>query len=256
MCASTSWTTARPPSSASTTRPRPSTKPRPALPAPSSTRPDSKPATASALAATGVNGTDSDVDRSIARPKRETAHELRGSNRRGFVDIKEAARPSRHSLPDAEFRPANRTAAAATPAATPDNVERTNSIARREIARVEAVQQRADQRAASRDSSTTAADGKAFVADSKAFAADNKNFMSDNKSLFSENVSRLNKVWVSQETNRLKTGGEDAKMYAGVKYERKQTGPFEGKLVSQGTIISIDGEDYVEYRVLTKPSFF
>ncbi|KAG7402617.1 hypothetical protein Forpe1208_v017085 [Fusarium oxysporum f. sp. rapae] len=40
---------------------------------------------------------------------------------------------------------------------------------------------------------------------------------------------------------------------AGVKYERKTQGPFTGKLVSQGTIISIDGKDYVEYRVLKKP---
>jgi hypothetical protein len=49
---------------------------------------------------------------------------------------------------------------------------------------------------------------------------------------------------------------EDSKMYAGTRYERKQTGPFAGKLVSNGAIINIDGEDYVEYRVLTKPSFF
>ncbi|KAI0017781.1 hypothetical protein F4780DRAFT_574330 [Xylariomycetidae sp. FL0641] len=48
----------------------------------------------------------------------------------------------------------------------------------------------------------------------------------------------------------------DAKYANGVKYERKPGGPFAGKLVSNGTIISIDGEDYVEYRVLTKPSFF
>jgi len=63
-------------------------------------------------------------------------------------------------------------------------------------------------------------------------------------------------VWQDQESNRIKAGAEDAKMYMGIKYERKQNGPFVGKLVSQGTIISIDGEDYVEYRVLTKPTFF
>lgn len=37
-----------------------------------------------------------------------------------------------------------------------------------------------------------------------------------------------------------------------VKYERKADGPFAGKLVSSGTIITIDGEDYVEYKVLAK----
>ncbi|POR36181.1 Uncharacterized protein TPAR_03624 [Tolypocladium paradoxum] len=69
-------------------------------------------------------------------------------------------------------------------------------------------------------------------------------------------MQRLNKVWARQESLRMKAASEDAKMYDGVKYERKSTGPFMGKLVSQGTIINIDGEDYVEYRVLTKPSFF
>ncbi|KAK3934104.1 hypothetical protein QBC46DRAFT_400654, partial [Diplogelasinospora grovesii] len=78
---------------------------------------------------------------------------------------------------------------------------------------------------------------------------------SSNKTQFQDNIQRLTKVWAAQEANRLKASGgtEDAKVYMGVKYERKQKGPFQGKLVSQGTIISIDGEDYVEYRILTKP---
>lgn len=49
---------------------------------------------------------------------------------------------------------------------------------------------------------------------------------------------------------------ENYKEYNGVRYERKQTGPFGGKLASNGTLINIDGEDYVEYRVLTKVAFF
>lgn len=72
---------------------------------------------------------------------------------------------------------------------------------------------------------------------------------------FRENIGRLNNVWSAQEAHRIRTGNEDAKIHMGVKYERKQNGPFAGKLVSQGAIISIDGEDYVEYRVLTKPTF-
>ncbi|KAF9765113.1 hypothetical protein IL306_002654 [Fusarium sp. DS 682] len=71
-----------------------------------------------------------------------------------------------------------------------------------------------------------------------------------------EDMQRLDKVWAQQESLRLRTNAEDAKMYAGVNYDRKTHGPFTGKLVSQGTIINIDGEDYVEYRVFTKPSFF
>ncbi|KAJ9138679.1 tRNA splicing endonuclease subunit [Pleurostoma richardsiae] len=153
-------------------------------------------------------------------------HELRHSRRSETA----AAKPARHSLPDtAELRAANRPSSV-------DAIERANHIARREIARVEAIQARNDQREASRDVASTRT--------------------GDNKILFQDHLSRLNKVWVSQEANRLKAGAEDAKIYMGIKYERKRNGPFEGKLVSQGTIISIDGEDYVEYRVLTKPSFF
>jgi hypothetical protein len=51
-------------------------------------------------------------------------------------------------------------------------------------------------------------------------------------------------------------GTDDSKLYGGIKYERKLSGPFQGRFVSQGSIITIDGDDYVEYRVLTKPSFF
>ncbi|KAL5611986.1 hypothetical protein BROUX41_000451 [Berkeleyomyces rouxiae] len=49
---------------------------------------------------------------------------------------------------------------------------------------------------------------------------------------------------------------DDAIIYGGVKYEKKKAGPFKDRHVSQGNIISINGEDYVEYRVLTKPTFF
>jgi hypothetical protein len=45
-------------------------------------------------------------------------------------------------------------------------------------------------------------------------------------------------------------------VYGGIKYERKSSGPFPGHFVRQGTIFTIDGDDYVEYRILMKPSFF
>jgi len=84
------------------------------------------------------------------------------------------------------------------------------------------------------------------------------------------NLKKLNKVWVAQQ--RVGSGSisnsnmitapataplvvEEIKYHNGIKYERKQAGPFQGKLVSAAQILSIDGEDYVEYRVLTKPSF-
>jgi hypothetical protein len=160
----------------------------------------------------------------------------------------------RHPLPDVEFGAANRTPPGPSNAA----LERTNTLARREIARLEAAQARADMRAASRESSigpvAAAAAAAAAGLTNTIIPANNGNPNSNGH--FQDNVSRLNKVWEAQEANRIRAGGEDAKIYMGVKYQRKQNGPFQGKLVSQGMIITIDGEDYVEYRVLTKPTFF
>ncbi|PNY27011.1 Uncharacterized protein TCAP_03062 [Tolypocladium capitatum] len=65
----------------------------------------------------------------------------------------------------------------------------------------------------------------------------------------SEQMQRLNRVWARQATLHIKPGAEDAKSYDGIKYERKSNGPFMGKLVSQGTIVNIDGQDYIEYPV-------
>ncbi|KAH6679268.1 hypothetical protein B0J14DRAFT_614523 [Halenospora varia] len=83
------------------------------------------------------------------------------------------------------------------------------------------------------------------------------------------NLKKLNKVWVAQKnathsqsasSNGGTVGGpppvsDEIKYHNGIKYERKQNGPFAGKLVGPPQILSIDGEDYVEYRILTKPSF-
>lgn len=141
-----------------------------------------------------------------------------------------------------------------------DGMERTNALARREIARVEAAQGRADRHALHRErAAALVADAAAAAAAAVVASAPSPSAVSTNgRPRFheSEDMQRLNKVWARQETLRLKAGAEDAKMYDGIKYERKTNGPFMGKLVSQGTIINIDGEDYVEYRVLTKPSFF
>ncbi|KND87772.1 hypothetical protein TOPH_07529 [Tolypocladium ophioglossoides CBS 100239] len=60
----------------------------------------------------------------------------------------------------------------------------------------------------------------------------------------------------SEKMQRLNRGGCARRLSASSLYERKANGPFMGKLVSKGTIVNIDGEDYVEYRVLTKQSSF
>ncbi|OAA63229.1 hypothetical protein LEL_10694 [Akanthomyces lecanii RCEF 1005] len=71
-----------------------------------------------------------------------------------------------------------------------------------------------------------------------------------------KNLKPPNHAGARQRRFRMPIGSsDDAKIYDGFKYERKTTGLFPGSLVSQGTIIAIDSEDFVEYRVLTKPSF-
>lgn len=189
-------------------------------------------------------------------------HELRQS-RRG-----ESRTTPRQSFNENDMRQTSRAYAAEQEPSRPDSramnrvhssdgMERTNALARREIARVEAAQGRADrhalhrERAAALVADAAAAAAAAVVASAPSPATNGRPPFHE-----SEDMQRLNKVWARQESLRLKAGAEDAKMYDGVKYERKTNGPFIGKLVSQGTIINIDGEDYVEYRVLTKPSFF
>ena len=78
-----------------------------------------------------------------------------------------------------------------------------------------------------------------------------------------KNISQLNRIWEAQqsatspqaEASPPPPASEEVKYHHGIKYEKKQTGFFQGKLVSAAQILTIDGEDYVEYRVLTKPAF-
>ncbi|CAM1509965.1 Fc.00g003000.m01.CDS01 [Cosmosporella sp. VM-42] len=185
------------------------------------------------------------VDTTATRP-----HELRQSRR---VESR-SERPLRQAPPaEAEPRPVvnnNR-------GQGPDPLQRTGALARREIERAEAAQGRADRLADNRERAAAAArNAAAAAADAAAAAAPAPATNGRARFHESEEMQRLNKVWARQESLRMKNGAEDAKIYGGIKYERKANGPFMGKLVSQGTIISIDGEDFVEYRVLTKPSFF
>ncbi|KAI2625513.1 hypothetical protein GGS21DRAFT_305414 [Xylaria nigripes] len=159
-------------------------------------------------------------------------HELR-HHRRDMMPRNEPPVP-RHALPEPEIRHHPRPQSI-------DPVDRVQGLASREVARMEAVQMRHDRQHQSRYS--MGAPGVMEPVD-------------HHRHHFQENRDRMQKIWASQEQNRIRAGVEDAKIHMGVKYERKQNGPFAGKLVSQGAILTIDGEDYVEYRVLTKPSFF
>ncbi|KID81064.1 hypothetical protein MGU_11549 [Metarhizium guizhouense ARSEF 977] len=141
-------------------------------------------------------------------------------------------------------------------------MERSTAVVRREIARVEAAQNRPDYHIAHRERTVAAAAvdaaNAAAVAPSAASRMSLEHHHSTNGRISfhtSEDMQRMNRVWARQETLHM-SSSDRVKMYDGDKYERKVTGPFMGKLVSQGRIINIDGDDYIEYRVLTKPSFF
>ncbi|KAG6036467.1 hypothetical protein E4U40_000837 [Claviceps sp. LM458 group G5] len=206
----------------------------------------------------------------ITSPQRESnhfngrvsyhGHELRHSRR-------PEPRPIRTSMSDNDFRP--------------NAPERTTAlIARRDFSRAEAAQVRPDFHAVHRDRATAAAAATVTGTGTDTGTASasipvehhhhhhngdggarSSHHVRESEDMQRLNLNMNNKVWARQETMCTPTKGsstcpDEAKTYDGVKYERKSTGPFVGKLVSQGTIINIDGEDYVEYRVLTKPSFF
>ncbi|KAI1279664.1 hypothetical protein F5Y07DRAFT_387328 [Xylaria sp. FL0933] len=166
-------------------------------------------------------------------PPNAGGHELRNQRR----DVMPRAEPppmARHPLPDPSVQHFARPASI-------DPVDRVQGLASREVARMEAIQMRQDRQHQNR----------APVGNGPPIEP-----VDHHRHHFQENRDRMQRIWASQEQNRIRAGIEDAKTYSGVRYERKQNGPFAGKLVSSGNIITIDGEDYVEYRVLTKPTFF
>lgn len=139
---------------------------------------------------------------------------------------------------------------------------RFSSMSEREISRGEAHQTRLGRHAATRERAAlaAAAEAEAEVANATANAAASSSRDSTEHGASrlgaSAQIARLNGSWARREAQRLRSGADDAKVYDGIKYEWRTAGPFVGKLVSHGTLINIDGEDYVEYRILTKPSFF
>ncbi|KAL2116901.1 hypothetical protein VTJ04DRAFT_9069 [Mycothermus thermophilus] len=226
----------------------------------------------------GTNGHDSSARSAAAEEPRQSRRSDLGQRAAA------AAAAGRHPLPDVSFRAANRTPSGGP---NPEQRERAQQLADRAITRLEAAQARADARAASRETSLAPAGTNSPPASAGINGTSNgyhhyyphnqhhhhaRNGSGGNGHTngsyaptsngtgplahFQENVERLNRVWESQEANRIRAGTEDAKIHMGIKYQRKQSGPFQGKLVSQGVILTIDGEDYVEYRVLTKPTFF
>ncbi|KOS22082.1 hypothetical protein ESCO_001718 [Escovopsis weberi] len=209
------------------------------------------------------NANEDDSNMNLRQTRRNEKRKRRFSQtqQRSLANVADTAKPrgakDDNRVQSSESRSSSRTHA--------ESLEKANALARKEIARVEAAQGRIDRHAYQRErAAVMAADAAAAAAVTAAAAAATSSpsppvFMANGRASSlheSEGMQRLNKVWAAQESIRMKAGSEDAKIYDGIKYERKANGPFVGKLVSQGTIINIDGEDYVEYRVLTKPSFF
>lgn len=171
----------------------------------------------------------------------------------------QAQGPSRMSR--AEARPEARTRRSTGGLDTPPigrgpGRERTTALAQREISRAEATQRRADIYAAHRERATAVAVQEANAVAAAVSSAPRVNGTTTPSFASSGDIERLNSVWARQESLRTRASAEDAKVYDGRKYERKSNGPFVGKLTSQGSLISIDGEDYIEYRVLMKPTFY
>ncbi|KAI0161484.1 hypothetical protein GGR57DRAFT_359861 [Xylariaceae sp. FL1272] len=192
-----------------------------------------QPVTASMMSRSATMIERDDGPEQLHTPTSAGGHELR-HNRREVREVmpRNELPGSRHPLPD----PAH----LARPASI-DPVERVQTLATREVSRLEAVQMRNDRHNQSR-----------FP-----MPAPNPNAEAEmQRQRFQDDRERMQKVWASQEQNRFRPGVEETKVHMGVKYERKSNGPWKGKLVSQGSILTIDGEDYVEYRVLTKPTFF
>ncbi|KAK0385918.1 hypothetical protein NLU13_7093 [Sarocladium strictum] len=152
-------------------------------------------------------------------------------------------------------------------------MQRANALAEHELAKAEAAQSRTNRYALNRERAAAAAAEETAHAAAAAVAAtaaasgmpapppptaqQMQAAAGRPRFSMSESAQRLNNVWASQEASRVRaTGDDNVRMYDGVKFERKEMGPFIGKLTSPGTLIQIDGEDFVEYRVLTRPSFY
>lgn len=122
-------------------------------------------------------------------------------------------------------------------------VEKIRARAQCELARVESVQARAEEYASKRHQLSMAA---------SAVQVSSNDPVLPNKSDSACRPSR------SKEQPRRRCDGAAAshvKRRDGIQYEQQATGPFGGMLASRGTIVNIDGENYVECSILTKLRF-
>ncbi|KAH6883870.1 hypothetical protein B0T10DRAFT_372037, partial [Thelonectria olida] len=188
---------------------------------------------------------------------KQSAKSINQSPRPGFRGHERRRRSRRVGARTAESRslrqsPKVKLPPPVNPIQTADTFGKINSPSHCEIAQIEAAQVRANRHALYRECAAASAAAAA------AAAAAAITPVTKGRAQFHtpEEMQRLNRIWPRQDSIRLEAGAEDAKNYGGIRYERKSNGPFIGKFVSQGTILNIDDEDYIEYRILTKPSFY
>ncbi|KAM6508300.1 hypothetical protein FALCPG4_018174 [Fusarium falciforme] len=124
-------------------------------------------------------------------------------------------------------KPIRKPCSKATSKRAPRTIARIKDLAGVEIARVEDAQERADRHAKWREHAN-------------ALAAS------------TQKLDQAQYPHIAAARLWSKTTADSTKSHGGIKYERKFKGPFTGKLVSQGILIDIDGEEHVEYRVLAK----
>ena len=202
------------------------------------------------------------VDLAEHQPSSPTVPELRQSSRTG---LRRESRTARHEHEGAQTRRRQ--------IHGDEAIDRSVTLAQQELDKVELSQARSNRHALNRERAAAVA---AQEAENAAVAAENALASASGiqvpsvpaqpvgsappgRSRFSmsESARRLNNVWATQEATRARVSGDDrVKIHDGVKFERKEMGPFIGKLTSPGSLITIDGEDFVEYRVLTRPSFY
>jgi hypothetical protein len=125
--------------------------------------------------------------------------------------------------------------------------ESTNALAQQAISRAEATQNRADLYVSLQKRATAAA-----VLEAGATSA--APVLPGVNSTSSSNFVSPGEI-VNLDSSYARASARDTKIYDGQVYNRKLTGPFVRKLATHGSLISIDGEDYIEYRVLLKPAF-
>lgn len=122
-------------------------------------------------------------------------------------------------------------------------VDNIRARALRELTRVESVQARAEEYASKRHQLSMAASAVQLS--------------SNDPVLPNESDSALRPSRLKEQHRRRcdEAAASHVKRHDGIQYGQQATGPFRGMVASRGTIVNIDGENYVECGILAKLPF-